>query len=81
MENTRPDKYIVLYLCDGRASCRNSYGCSLNDSATVYSETCMHTSKPEYAYYPLCEDPWNHPERFKREESSDGTVYFTEVIE
>lgn len=54
-------KVITAYVCNGGANC-HSYNCKILFPKIGY---CCHTFKPEFAKNPLCEDPWNHPERFE----------------
>lgn len=59
----------VVYICDGKAcgrkefpSCRSSY---------PSMDTCSHTTDQTHAKFGVCEDPENHPDRFKQLEDGD----------
>lgn len=53
----------VAYICDGKA-CEDQLWPSCKIPRTEIDH-CDHTTNPEHAKNGPCEDPENHPERFK----------------
>lgn len=61
----------VVYICDGKACDHKELpSCKCN---WLYRgiDTCHHTTNPAHAKYGICEDPENHPERFKQLEDGE----------
>lgn len=68
----------VAYRCNGKnPKCCGSMSCIVNNiDYNPFGCICEHTMKEEYAVNGPCEDPWNHPERFRRIRiGEDGTVF------
>lgn len=60
----------TLYICAGDT---DGVSCPLNDRECF--EDCHYTTHPEYALNGPCEDPENHPERFKKVGTKDDYRY------
>ena len=57
----------VAYICDGK-DCADQLWPSCKITGTKIDH-CDHTTNPEHAKNGPCEDPENHPERFKELQS------------
>lgn len=67
--------YITLYLCNGNDPlCPYRGTCEIQN----YPTDCKHTSNPTAAEFNLCENPWRHPDRFKRIVINDKMIQFWE---
>lgn len=65
----------TFYKCNGKL-CKDGLYCKVKHKKNWL---CAHTTFPQFAVNEPCPDPWNHPERFRRE--VDGRrVYYVEIL-
>ena len=63
----------VFYFCNGQnPACGHCEGCY------VHGGDCRQTTNVDYAITPICNDPWNHPERFEPVSYSGCNTYYFE---
>lgn len=59
----------VVYICDGNACDHKEFASCKGDYPGI--DVCCHTTDSAHAKYGVCEDPENHPDRFKQLEDGD----------
>lgn len=67
-------KSITMYICDGRACKGSTLYCRAHGHKNWL---CQHTTNAKNAKNGVCDEPWKHPDRFKKE-AHDKRVYFIE---
>ena len=66
----------TLYICNRQRGCKKSSWCYYNNKTD--EETCKYTSGRVFAKNGPCDDPWNHPERFKKDVFNSDTIVYVE---
>lgn len=61
----------IVYICDGNYCDNKTWGTPSCKMPGDIMCRCLHTTDPAHAKFGPCEDPENHPERFKQLENGE----------